>query len=947
MTKNTMLDLQASSYLGSDSSAYLEQLYEQYLENPAILEKRWRDYFDSVAKAGSGVPDVPHFPIQQNFEQLAKNNSAISFGSAAQTTSADPEHELKQIKVLELINAYRVRGHQHAKLDPLDLSQRPHVPELALSYYGFTDADMNSVFYTDNLAGKTTATLRTIFDDLTRIYCSAIGFEYMYIINTQEKEWIQKRIESIQSKPKFTVEKKKRIYERLNAAEGLERYLHAKYVGQKRFSLEGGDTMLPMVDDLIQRAGTFYNTRSIAIGMAHRGRLNVLINILGRSPAWLCAQFEGKATDQILGSGDVKYHQGSASEIRTDGGDTHVALASNPSHLEIISPVVEGAVRSRQERDGDEERRSVMPIIMHGDAAFAGQGVVMETFNMSQARGYQTGGTVHIVINNQVGFTTSDPLDSRSTLYCTDVAKMVQAPIFHVNADDPEAALFVTELALDYRMHFKKDVVIDLVCYRRHGHNEADEPAATQPLMYHVIRQKETTRRLYAKKLIAEGIMTEEDEIRISNEYRDALDAQRVVARDIVDTKDALSAQIEEDWKPYFNQQWDQKVPTKVNLNTFKEIAAKIVKVPADFQLQAQVGKMMAERAKMATGEIPADWGFAETMAYATLLLEGYAVRLAGQDSCRGTFAHRHAVLHDQAKDQKYLPLRHLGQNQARFCVIDSMLSEEAVLAFEYGYAAAEPRELVLWEAQFGDFANGAQVVIDQFISSGEQKWGRLSGLTMLLPHGYEGQGPEHSSARLERYLQLCADDNMQVCVPTTPSQIFHLLRRQMIRPYRKPLIVMTPKSLLRHKLAVSTIEEIANGEFQLLIPEIDSINEDNVKRIVFCSGKVYYDLLVKRRDEKKEDVAIVRIEQLYPFPEKEFKAQVARYKNATEIVWCQEEPANQGSWNCCIQYYFTKCLPAGRTLELVSRPAAAAPSVGSFSLHVAQQNALVEQSLR
>jgi len=942
MNKDSMLNLQQSSYLGSDSSSYLEELYEQYLENPNSVEPRWRDYFNLIAKTGAGAPDVSHLAIQHDFERLAREPRLAVVQAQL---PADIEHEREQVRVLQLINAYRSRGHQNAKLDPLGLSHRPYLAELELSYYGFDEKDLDTLFDADNLGGKTRDSLRAIYTDLNYTYCSSIGAEYMYLTDSAEKEWIKKRIELIHGRPKFTVEKKQRLYERLNAAEGLERYLHAKYVGQKRFSLEGGESMIPLLDELIQRAGAIHGTQGIVIGMAHRGRLNVLVNVLGKSPRWLFAEFEGK-NKHDLGTGDVKYHQGFSSDIRTDGGDVHVSLAFNPSHLEIVSPVVEGSVRARQERSDDEARKLVVPLLLHGDAAFAGQGVVMETFSMSQATGYKTGGTVHIVINNQIGFTTSNPLDSRSTLYCTDVAKMVQAPIFHVNGDDPEAVLFVAELALDYRMQFKKDVIIDLVCYRRHGHNEADEPAATQPIMYHTIRQKPTTRQLYAKQLIAEGIMAPENETEIANNYRAALDAEKVVALDLVSSSDEISAQISADWQPYINQKWYDNVSTKVDLGKFKQIAAKIVALPANFQLQPQVAKMMAERVKMAAGDIPADWGFGETMAYATLLLEGYAVRLSGQDSCRGTFAHRHAVLHEQATDTLYLPLCNLSEEQAKFLVIDSLLSEEAVLAFEYGYATAEPRELVLWEAQFGDFANGAQVVIDQFISSGEQKWGRLCGLGMLLPHGYEGQGPEHSSARLERYLQLCAADNMQVCVPTTPAQMYHLLRRQMIRPYRKPLIVMTPKSLLRHKLAVSTLEEMANGEFQVVIPEIDDIKADKVQRIILCSGKVYYDLLAKRRADKMEEVAIVRVEQLYPFPEDQLKAELSRYKNAKQVIWCQEEPKNQGSW-FFIESYLRNCLTPNQTLQPVAREASAAPSVGYLALHVAQQTALIEEAFR
>jgi 2-oxoglutarate dehydrogenase E1 component len=936
-----MQNLQQTSYLGSDSSSYLEELYEQYLIDPNSIEKRWRDYFDLVAPKGQ--KEVAHSQVQGEFLNLARHKQNVLMVAQPQT-QADLEHERKQVKVLQLINAYRSRGHQNAKLDPLELSPRPYLPELELSHYGFTETDLVTKFDADKLGGKNREELREIYTDLNYTYCASIGAEYMYLTDTIEKEWIKNRIEPGQARPNFTAQKKLRLYERLNAAEGLERYLHAKYVGQKRFSLEGGDSMIPMLDELIQRAGSKHNTREIVIGMAHRGRLNVLVNVLGKSPRWLFAEFEGKHNHD-LGTGDVKYHQGFSSDIRTEGGEVHVALAFNPSHLEIVAPVVEGSVRARQEHYNDQQRNEIIPIILHGDAAFAGQGVVMETFSMSQARGYCTGGTVHIIINNQIGFTTSNPLDSRSTFYCTDVAKMVQAPIFHVNGDDPEAVLFVTQLALDYRMQFKKDVVIDLVCYRRHGHNEADEPAATQPVMYNTIRQKLTTRQLYAQQLIEEGVLTADEESKLLDKYRDMLDAEKVVARDVV-KEDGEEPMVPINWQPYLHTHWYDKVNTGYDLKKFQQLAKQIYDIPAGFQLQTQVGKMMADRRKMAEGEISVDWGFAEVMAYATLLTEKYSVRLSGQDSGRGTFAHRHAVLHDQSTDTLYIPLEKLAQEQNNhFIVIDSFLSEEAVLGFEYGYASADPEELVLWEAQFGDFANGAQVVIDQFISSGEHKWGRLCGLVMLLPHGYEGQGPEHSSARLERYLQLCAGNNMQVCVPSTPAQIFHLLRRQMIRPYRKPLVVMTPKSLLRHKLAVSTQEELTGGEFQLVIPEIDDIKADKVKRVIMCSGKVYYDLLAKRRADKIDNIAIIRIEQLYPFPEEELKAELAKYKNANDIVWCQEEPVNQGAWYNS-QHRLLRALAANQTLSLVARPASSAPSVGYLAVHVAQQAELVAKAL-
>jgi 2-oxoglutarate dehydrogenase E1 component len=678
--------------------------------------------------------------------------------------------------------------------------------------------------------------------------------------------------------------------------------------------------------------------------MAHRGRLNVLVNLLGKSPEVLFSEFEGRYEHGAQsGSGDVKYHKGFSSDLKTPGGNVHVALAFNPSHLEVVDPVVEGSVRARQERRGDDIGARVLPVLLHGDAAVAGQGVVTETMQLSQARGFQTGGTIHIVINNQVGFTMSDPRDARSTLYCTDVAKMIEAPVLHVNGDDPEAVVAATRLAVEYRMKFHKDVFIDLVCYRRHGHNEADEPAATQPTMYRVIRAKPTTRQLYADRLIAQKVLAQGEAETMVEEYRRGLDEGKPQARAALGM---IGNKYTVDWSRYANASWTEIVRTHLGAEQLATLAAKMNQVPKDFVLQPRVAKIIEDRARMAAGELPIDWGFAELLAYASLLNQGHKVRLTGQDSGRGTFFHRHAVLHDQKTGARYVPLEHVSEGQPRFTVIDSVLSEEAVMGFEYGYSTTDPESLVIWEGQFGDFANGAQVIVDQFISSGEAKWGRLCGLVLFLPHGYEGQGPEHSSARLERFLQLTAEANIQVCVPSTPAQMFHMLRRQMVRNFRKPLIVMTPKSLLRHKLSASSIDELTQGRFQPVIGEIDDIAPQTVERVVLCAGKVYYDLLEQRRRDQIENVAIVRIEQLYPFPSDEYTAAIDRYANAVEIVWCQEEPQNQGSWYQ-IRHRLQEGLSPAHTLLYAGRPGAAAPAVGIYQVHLEQQQSLVNAALK
>ncbi|MEW5710544.1 MAG: 2-oxoglutarate dehydrogenase E1 component [Pseudomonadota bacterium] len=938
-------EMLGSSYLFGANAPFIEALYEKYLEEPEAVPGEWRSYFDSLARLpGPAQRDVPHRPVIESFIELGKRRPAMPV-QAIQLRLA--ELERKQSKVLQLINAHRFLGLRHADIDPLKRQEKPYIPELDPAHYGFAEADMETVFDTGSLMGLDQAPLREILQAVRETYCRTIGFEYMYINDTSQKRWIQARVEPVRARPDYGPELKRHILERLTAAEGLEKYLHTRYVGQKRFSLEGGETLIPLLDDLLQQAGA-KGVKETVIGMAHRGRLNVLVNTLGKMPKDLFAEFEGKHDPSVL-SGDVKYHMGFSSDISTPGGPMHVTLAFNPSHLEIVNPVVEGSVRARQHRRKDRDGSQVLPVLIHGDAAFAGQGVVMETLNLSQTRGYGTGGTVHIVVNNQIGFTTSDPRDVRSTLYCTDVAKMVEAPIFHVNADDPEAVLFVTRLALDFRFEFKKDVIIDLVCFRRHGHNEQDEPMVTQPLMYKKVHQHPGTRRLYADKLAAEGVLRPEEAEEMARTYRDALDKGYHTNKTILSN---YKPPYTVNWAYFMNRKWTEPAETGVPLERLKWLAERVTTVPPGFKLHPRVEKVLEDRRLMGQGKLPLDWGMAETLAYAALLDEGYPVRISGQDSGRGTFFHRHAVLHDQNRERwdagTYIPLQHIKEGQPDFLVIDSPLSEEAVLGFEYGYATAEPNELVIWEAQFGDFANGAQVVIDQFIAAGEAKWGRICGLVMFLPHGYEGQGPEHSSARLERYLQLCAEYNMQVCVPSTPAQMFHLLRRQMIRPYRKPLVVFTPKSMLRHKESVSTLEELGPGTgFKPVNPETDpEIDPKKVRRVIFCSGKIYYDLLAARRERGIKDMAIVRIAQLYPFPHDDFKTEIKRYAKAKEILWCQEEPGNQGAWHR-IQHYIERHMRPDQKLSYALRPSSASPAVGYLSLHVAQQKAVIDAAFR
>jgi 2-oxoglutarate dehydrogenase E1 component len=937
-----MQQLSANSYLFGSNAPYVEELYEAYLDNPGSVPDNWRSHFDSMQNAsatdGSDKPDVPHAPVVASFAERAKQGPI-------RTVSASATAELgrKRVAATQLIAAYRYMGGRWANLDPLQRQERPVIPELEAGFYGFNDGDMDMLFNISNTYfGPESSSLRDLLNALRETYCRSIGAEFMYIADPAEKRWIQEKLETIRSAPGFTAEKKRHILDRLTAAEGLERYLHTKYVGQKRFSLEGSESFIASIDETIQRAGG-RGVQEIVIGMAHRGRLNVLVNTLGKTPQDLFEEFEGKHGDE-LPSGDVKYHQGFSSDISTAGGPVHLSLAFNPSHLEIVNPVVEGSVKARMERRGDKDGAQVLAVLVHGDAAFAGQGVVMETLNLAQTRGYGTGGTVHIVINNQIGFTTSDPRDARSTLYCSDVVKMIEAPVFHVNGDDPEAVVLATQIALDYRMEFKKDVVIDIVCFRKLGHNEQDTPALTQPLMYKKIAVHPGTRRLYADKLEAQGTIPVGGGDQMITAFRDAMDTgKHTVDPVITNFKNKYAV----DWLPFLNRKWTDVADTAVPMTELKRIAARITVVPENFKAHSLVQRVLADRASMGRGEMNLDWGMGEHMAYATLVASGYGIRLTGQDAGRGTFVHRHAVLHDQNREEWdsgiYIPLQNVSDKQAPFVVIDSVLSEEAVLAFEYGYSSAEPNTLTIWEAQFGDFANGAQVVIDQFISSGEVKWGRACGLVMMLPHGYEGQGPEHSSARPERFLQLCADHNMQVVQPTSASQIFHLLRRQMIRMFRKPLVILTPKSLLRNKEASSPISELAKGGFHTVIGEVDStLDLKKIRRVLVCSGKVYYDLVNARKERVQTDTAIIRVEQLYPFPHKAFATELKKFPNLAEVVWTQDEPQNQGAW-FQIQHYILDNLDVGTKLAYAGRPASASPAVGYYDKHYAQQKAMIE----
>ncbi|PLC55178.1 2-oxoglutarate dehydrogenase E1 component [Pollutimonas nitritireducens] len=941
------IELLSNSYLFGSNAPYVEDLYESYLDNPGSVPDEWRDYFDQLqhqpaTDGREATRDQAHSPIVESFAQRAKSNAFVARAQEPDLTVAG-----KQVYVQSIIAAYRSLGSRFAELDPLKRQDRPVIPELDPSFYGLTEADLDQVYSATNtyFTKADTMTMRDMLKALRDTYCRSVGAEFMHISDPAAKRWIQERLESTLGVPSFSSERKRHILQQVTEAEGLERFLHTKYVGQKRFSLEGGESFIACMDEVVGHGGE-NGVQELVVGMAHRGRLNMLVNIMGKMPGDLFAEFEGKHAEGLT-DGDVKYHNGFSSDLSTRGGPLHLSLAFNPSHLEIVNPVVEGSVRARQDRRGDEVGAQVLPVLVHGDAAFAGQGVVMETLNLAQTRGYGTGGTLHIVINNQIGFTTSDPRDTRSTLYCTDVVKMIQAPVFHVNGDDPEAVVYVTQLALDYRLQFHHDVVVDIVCFRKLGHNEQDTPSLTQPLMYKSIGKHPGTRKVYADKLVAQGVLTEEEVDQMVKDYRQLMeDGQRTIEPVLTDYKNKYST----DWSPFLGAKWTDQADTGVPVAELTRIGEKLTTVPEDFTPHSLVNKLLNDRRKMARGEQNVDWGMGEHLAFATLVASGYAIRITGQDSGRGTFTHRHAVLHDQKRerwnDGTYIPLQNVTETQAPFTVIDSVLSEEAVLAFEYGYATAEPNTLTIWEAQFGDFVNGAQVVIDQFITSGEAKWGRQCGLTLMLPHGYEGQGPEHSSARIERFLQLCADNNIQVVQPTNGAQIFHVLRRQMIRPFRKPLIILTPKSLLRNKEATSSLADLANNQFLPVIGEQDdSIDPASVSRVLVCSGKVYYDIVHARKEAGRTDVAVLRVEQLYPFAHKAFQAELQKYVNAKEIVWVQDEPQNQGPW-FYIQHHLYENMADGQRLGYAGRAASASPAVGYLAKHQEQQRNLLEQAL-
>ncbi len=939
MSESLQQRYQTTAFSGGNA-AYLEGLYEQFLQNPGSIPPEWSDYFRVIQSGAAGPRDIPRGPVEALMSARARAHRLLAQPDGGGLHPVEAE---KQAAVIKLIESYRGRGHLRANLDPLGLYVPPVVPDLDLKFHGLDESDMDTVFSTVSLSGPDHMPLRDIWSLLQETYCRTLGFEYMHMTDGEERDWLKDRIESVRASAHLKDDEKLKILDSLVAAEGMERYLHTRYVGQKRFSIEGGDSLMAMLHDLVKQASAL-GVQETVVGMAHRGRLNVLINVLGKSPGEIFSEFEGSYDPRHeTGSGDVKYHLGFASDVQTSHGSMHVALAFNPSHLEIVNPVVVGSVRARQDRRADLNGEAVLPVLIHGDAALSGQGIGMETLQLSQARGFHTGGTLHIVLNNQIGFTISNPHDARSTPYCTDIAKMLEAPVLHANGDDPEAAVFATRLALDYRQKFHKDVFIDLVCYRRHGHNEADEPAVTQPIMYQKIRSHPTTLALYAEKLKNQKLVDDAALSSKAETYREQLNTGKPVAPGIIAH---VPNQYTVNWSRYQQHHWHESVNTRLPAGQLKFLTDAINAVPAKVQLHPTVARIYDMRRKMAAGTQPMDWGFAEMLAYASLVTTGYPVRLTGQDTARGTFFHRHAVLHNQKDGGTYTPLEHIARDQKAFTVVDSLLSEEGVMGFEYGYSTAEPDALVIWEAQYGDFANGAQVVIDQFISAGEAKWGRLCGLVLFLPHGYEGAGPEHSSARLERYLQLCAEHNMQVCVPSTPAQLFHMLRRQVMRPYRKPLVVMMPKSLLRHKLSVSDLSDLTHGHFHVVIPEIDELPAKHIQRVTFCSGKIYYDLLEARRADKNiNDIAIVRLEQLYPFPHEEYAEIIQRYAQARDIVWCQEEPQNQGAWYE-IRHRLQEPLKEHHSLRYVGRAASASPAAGYMQLHKQQQTTLIQEAL-
>jgi len=955
------------SILSGTNAPYIAELYKRYVEEPNSVDASWVSFFSDLGDdagvilnevrgaswstpvpcaADDGVASGP-VPAPPPVQAVA---APVTYAAPHAALPESRQVTLDSIRALMLIRIYRVRGHLIANFDPLGLEGKKYHPELDPKTWGFTDADMDRPIFINHMLGLETATLREILEILRETYCGSIGVEFMHIQSPEEKAWIQQRIESIRNQTQFTLKGKQAILERLVEAEGFEKFLHVKYTGTKRFGLDGGESMIPAMEQILKR-GAQLGVKEVVVGMPHRGRLNVLANIMHKPYVAIFSEFQGHSArpDDVQGSGDVKYHLGTSADRVFDGNEVHVSLMANPSHLEAVNPVVLGKVRAKQTEIGDTERNVVMGVLLHGDAAFAGQGLVAECFDLSQLRGYRVGGTIHFIVNNQIGFTTS-PAYSRSSPYPSDVAKTVQAPIFHVNGDDPEAVVHVARLAMEYRQEFKRDVVIDMFCYRRFGHNEADEPSFTQPKMYKAIADHPSTRELYAERLMKEGTVGEDEIDRIGTEFRNRLDSDFEAATTYAPNK---ADWLEGSWAGLETLAGEEELRTDdtwVSLELLREVGYSVSRPPENFNVNRKIVRLLEAKGQMIESGEGIDWATAEALAFGSLLAEGVPVRLSGQDSGRGTFSHRHSVLVDQQNEERYVPLNHISDIQGTFEVIDSALSEAGVLGFEYGYSQTEPDALVIWEAQFGDFANGAQVIIDQFIASGESKWLRLCGLVMLLPHGYEGQGPEHSSARPERYLQLCAEDNMQVVNCTTPANYFHALRRQIRRSYRKPLIVFSPKSLLRHKLAVSTLADMGPGtRFRRVIPETESLAADEqVRRLVLCSGKVYYDLVQERRKREIDDVAILRVEQMYPWPRRSLLEQAARYSSA-EIVWCQEEPANMGGWSFVLPRLINIAEELGRKVSLptyVGRKAAASPATGLFKTHVKEQTALVDQAL-
>ena len=915
------------------NAEYVDEQYRRYQQDPTSVDENWALFFAGFELAANG--DTARILARTQ----ANGRGADTRGDAAPV-----------IGVFDLVHSYRELGHLAAHLNPLAPKPAGH-PLLEPAEFGFGDADLDRVIECGSFQGCATATLRELIERLQATYCQTLGVEYLHIQDREQRIWLQERMEPTSNHPDLGRDGRLRIFDRLMVAENFEQFLQTRYPTAKRFSLEGGESLIPILDTLVEDAGE-QGVEEMVIGMPHRGRLNVLANVLGKPSEMILAEFEGSfIVKESMGDGDVKYHLGySRDHVTRSGAKVHLSLSPNPSHLEAVDPVIEGMVRAKQNRLGDVERGRVVPVLMHGDAAFTGQGMVAETLWLSELEGYRTGGTIHIIVNNQIGFTTS-PEAFRFTPYPSDVAKIIQAPVFHVNGDDPEAAVQAARLAITFRQRFKKDVIIDLVCYRKHGHNELDDPTFTQPMMYQKIAKHPSPFAQYRDRLEREGVLTRDEADRRKAEFWELLDAAQAYARDFMPRLPVFA--FGGLWKGLGWAGEDWSADTAVDPKVLDEIAAAFVRVPAEFTPHPRVARLMEARAAMVRVDGKIDWGCGEALAIGSLVLEGTIVRMSGQDSGRGTFSHRHAVLHDVKNGDRYVPLDNIRQGQARFVVLDSMLSENAVLGFEFGFSSADPSKLAIWEAQFGDFANGAQVIIDQFIASSESKWQRMSGLVMLLPHGYEGQGPEHSSARLERYLQLCAEDNLQVCNLTTPAQYFHALRRQMHRTFRKPLIIMSPKSLLRHKLAVSSPRELTHGTFQPVLDDVAvagapeagvRVDPARVTRIILCSGKVYYALLDGRRERELDTMAIVRVEQLYPFPQRELEAVFAAYPQARQVFWVQEEPWNMGAWHF-MYHRLRRVLPAASTLTYVGRPEAASPATGSSKLPQAEEADLINRT--